>query len=373
MDDRNQEVFRRYDIRVYTTYKARGAIVLETDKGLKLLKNFGGSIAHVEFEQILKKHLVQQGYRNVDVYMPNLEGELVTQEYGQDKYVLKDWFVGEECNIKEPFDILEATSNLAMLHKRMRGVPVSEEQRLRNVQPNLHQLYEKRNRELKRVRTYIRNKRQKNKFELTYISNFQKFYAQALEASELLSTFSYDEMYQQAVDEVHVCHGNYTYHNVMMLRGTQPASTYPVRGEKETNKREYVYEKKISLSAAEITGKYEYSACTNFDRCNIGIQISDLYHFLRKAMEKNEWDIELGKMMVEQYHKIKPFTLSERKLLYVMLLYPEKFWKVSNFYYNGKKSWVPQRNIQKLLHLQEQFDEKEHFMKQLKCILYENE
>ena len=50
------------------------------------------------------------------------------------------------------------------------------------------------------------------------------------------------------------------------------------------------------------------------------------------------------------------------KLLYVLLLYPEKFWKITNFYYNGKKSWVPQRNIQKLIGIQEQMEMKKQFL-----------
>lgn len=35
----------------------------------------------------------------------------------------------------------------------------------------------------------------------------------------------------------------------------------------------------------------------------VGIQINDLYHFIRKTMEKNDWDISLGNKMIETYKK----------------------------------------------------------------------
>ena len=150
MDDRNQEVFRRYDIRVYTTYKARGAVVLETDHGLLLLKNFEGSTARVEFENAAKEFLIQQGYPNVDLYLRNVDGDLITEDFMGNKYVLKNWFVGEECNLKETSDIISATSNLAFMHSLMVDMVIDDELKQKNLQPSLFDLFEKRNRELKR-------------------------------------------------------------------------------------------------------------------------------------------------------------------------------------------------------------------------------
>jgi len=83
---------------------------------------------------------------------------------------------------------------------------------------------------------------------------------------------------------------------------------------------------------------------------------------MRKVMEKNDWDIDIGSMILDNYTRVLPIDKDELKLLYVLLLYPEKFWKITNFYYNGKKSWVPQRNIQKLIGIQEQMEMKKQFL-----------
>ena len=150
MDDRNQEVFRRYDVRVYTTYKARGAVVLETDKGLLLLRSFEGQTSRVEFENAVKEFMIQKGYSNVDLYLRNIDGDLITEDYMGNKYVLKSWFVGEECNLKETSDVMNATSNLAMIHTLMEGMPIDEDCLSHNLATNLFEQFEKRNRELKR-------------------------------------------------------------------------------------------------------------------------------------------------------------------------------------------------------------------------------
>ena len=118
-----------------------------------------------------------------------------------------------------------------------------------------------------------------------------------------------------------------------------------------------------SLSAAGLRGSIRANmATTNFDKACIGIQVTDLYQFMRKVMEKNDWDIDFGSMILDNYTRVLPIDKDELKLLYVLLLYPEKFWKITNFYYNGKKSWVPQRNIQKLIGIQEQMEMKKQFL-----------
>lgn len=48
--------------------------------------------------------------------------------------------------------------------------------------------------------------------------------------------------------------------------------------------------------------------------------------------------------------------------LYYRLAYPEKFWKIVNFYYNSGKAWIPQRNQEKLDKLLAQEQQKKNFL-----------
>ena len=53
------------------------------------------------------------------------------------------------------------------------------------------------------------------------------------------------------------------------------------------------------------------------------------------------------------------------RCLYYMFLYPEKYWKQINFYYNANKAWIPARNIEKLRSLEEQQPVRNRFLEQI--------
>ena len=108
-----------------------------------------------------------------------------------------------------------------------------------------------------------------------------------------------------------------------------------------------------------------YVAVTEFSRMHLGLQVEDLYHFLRKVMEKNDWDRALGRAMLEAYERVLPFGSLEKKCLYYLFLYPEKYWKQMNFYYNANKAWIPARNAEKLLGLKRQQEARMRFVNSL--------
>ncbi|BCJ92495.1 hypothetical protein acsn021_00640 [Anaerocolumna cellulosilytica] len=359
MEDRNLELLRQYNIKIYNTYRIRGAYIVETDKGLKLLKSLESSKSRVEFENTLLEYLTVQNYPYVDLYIKNSAGELITEDGAGNRFVLKNWFPGEECNLRNEADIADATTNLALLHSMLREVPLTKEQAEWSTYSNLTEVFDKRNRELKRVRGYIREKRKKNEFEICYLNCYDEFYEQSQQAAEILTNSNYEALMQEAIEHKYICHGNYTYHNVIMINTNQIGYS----NWKPSYQTEY-------LSAAGLRGKVNGNmATTNFDKACMGVQVIDLYQYLRKVMEKNEWDIDLGSRILDTYNQVLPIDKDELKLLYVLLLYPEKFWKITNFYYNGKKSWVPQRNIQKLIGIQEQKEKKKKFMERLEATL----
>lgn len=326
VDERNEELFRQYDLKVYNIYRVKGAQFIETNEGLKLLQAFRGSIKHIELEQLVKKHLANAGYSQVDFYVKNKDGQYYVQDSFGDKYVLKNWFSGEESSFKEKESIRMTAFHLGYLHSLLKNVEFEEQIYFHNLY-NLTETFSKHNRELKRVKSYIREKRQRNAFELCFLNAFDLFYEQGKQALQQLIHLEYEKIKQKALQEKQICHGNYTYHNLILTKSG--------------------------------------IATTNFERCGIGFPVFDLYYFMRKVMEKNEWNIELGTMILKEYTKEYTPIAEEYKLLYILLLYPEKFWKVTNHYFNNKKSWVSQRDIQKICNIQEQNKKKEQFLKEI--------
>jgi spore coat protein I len=87
---------------------------------------------------------------------------------------------------------------------------------------------------------------------------------------------------------------------------------------------------------------------TNFEKCHNDCQVADLYQFLRKVMEKHDWNINVAYRLVDEYDRLKPLEDDDIDMLVTLLSFPEKFWKIINQYYNAGKAWVPAKNIDKL-------------------------
>lgn len=357
MEDKFEEILAQYPIQIKSKKRVRGAILLETERGLSLLRSYNGYRSRLQTEEKIKQHLVDQGYPYVDQAIKNERDEFLTRDGAGNLWILRKWYTGRECDICEAQEVHLAAVHLAKLHgllvqplEKQTEQPVLEtadfesaEQEAENdgektdfSHPSLpieKPYFEKRNRELKRVHSYIRKKRRKNEMELALLDAFGYYYEQGCEAERIDAEEQvFRSLYQQSVEEELYVHGSYNYHN-LLLQGKRIATT-------------------------------------NFENSKAGIQILDLYGFLRKVMEKNGWQSSLGMEILDAYQEQRNLSGYERKLLYTLLLYPEKYWKQCNFYYNGKKSWTSRKNLDKLQRLQAQEAERRQFLESIKGVLF---
>lgn len=81
----------------------------------------------------------------------------------------------------------------------------------------------------------------------------------------------------------------------------------------------------------------------NFEKCQADGPIRDLYLLLRKLLEKSDWDCNRGEALLAAYESVRPLNPFERQDLFYRLSYPEKLWKIVNFYYNSGKAWIPEK------------------------------
>ncbi len=204
---------------------------------------------------------------------------------------------------------------------------------------DMTKIFEKRNRELKHVKSFLTKRKNKSPFEVRYLNCCAGFYEEAVSAARELEELDWQALFKENVLRGNVLHGNYTYHNILM--GGQPRQLA-----------------KCVVSSAKI-------ATVNFDKAVFGIQVCDLYQYMRKVMEKNNWQYPLGERILEAYEQVRALSMREKKLLAILLAYPEKFWKITNYYYNSRKSLIPQKNMEKLEMLLEQQAPKKEFLQKL--------
>lgn len=310
MNDRGTGVLEQYELKIYNSYRGRGVLICETDKGLKIVKELTISKERAEFQDKVLTRLRESGYKKVDCFIKNNQQEIVTLDKDNLPFIVKDWFEGKECNLKNEEEVSLAVKNLALLHILLEDESFCRWANLSN-EIDLETEYEKHNRELKRVRKFLREKHNKNDFELCFARNFEAFFTQGQEVLKALRNSSYKELRQECIKKGKIYHGDFNYHNILIASDKS-------------------------------------AAITNFDKCNLGIQIIDLYQLMRKALEKQNWNVRLGMKMIEEYEKVKKISKAEFENLYLQLSYPEKFWKIANYYYNSNKAWISGKSIEKL-------------------------
>ena len=81
-------------------------------------------------------------------------------------------------------------------------------------------------------------------------------------------------------------------------------------------------------------------------------------------LEKNNWNTGLGMDLICAYDRVRRLTAVELNYLYLYMAYPEKFWKLSNYYYTHNKAWISEKNTEKLQALIRQQEKWEAFGEQ---------
>ena len=117
MNDRAVSVLENYEIEVLRTWKGRGAMLCESDKGLLILKEYTGPKDKIIFQDALLKSISEQGFPSVERILKTQEGELIVYEQDRTPYILKTYFEGRECNVRDTKECIQAVKTLARLHK----------------------------------------------------------------------------------------------------------------------------------------------------------------------------------------------------------------------------------------------------------------
>lgn len=127
MNERYQEVLAQYEMEVLSVRKGRGSWICETDKGLKLLREYRGTVRRLEFEDQVLESIDTRGSLRVDRYVRNQEGALLSKAGDGTNYIMKECFPDRECNIRDNYEIRLGISRLAMLHGQLRQIQPREE------------------------------------------------------------------------------------------------------------------------------------------------------------------------------------------------------------------------------------------------------
>lgn len=318
VNDRYISLLENYEIDASRTWKGRGCVLCETNLGILILKEYTGHLDKCAFQDAVLHMIRESGFDHAETIIRNKEGNLLTGDQDGSLFILKTYFEGRECNVKDRNECALAMETLAKLHKvgkaddslppSGRSYTVEEE-------------FGKHNRELRRVRKFLKEKSQKTDFELYLMQCYDYFYQLAVQTAEEFAGCCQEEDFPSVV----ICHGDYQHHNLIITD--------------------------------------DVLNVINFEKCVPDRPVRDIYLFMRKLLEKSDWSAMVGFELLNAYEKEKKLEKEDYTQLYYRLAYPEKFWKIVNFYYNSGKAWIPGKNLEKLVKVHRQEREKNEFLK----------
>ena len=310
MNDKAVNVLEQYDMTVNRTFKGRGTIICDTDQGMRVLKEYRGRTEKLELLFQLQGKLKDS--LRTDTLIRTKEGALFVKDLDNSVYILEEQVEGKECSYKNEEDIVKACGAMAKLHLKFM-TPQSEKICVMPVFFYADEM-ERHTIECKRVRNYLRKLHNKTEFERALLKEYDYFLEKAVAVTRRAREESQAE-YEAYVNSngLH-CHGDYQYHNVIFGKGSGGA----------------------------------YTGIVNLEHFAHDAGARDFYLLFRKISEKCDWSLDMAQSMLDAYQNRRVFPPIEWRSLCLRLEYPEKFWKIINFYYNSRKSWMPNRNYDKL-------------------------
>ncbi|MBQ7972266.1 MAG: CotS family spore coat protein [Lachnospiraceae bacterium] len=325
MNDRAVSLLENYDFTVLRTYKGRGAILCETDRGLKIMKEYKAPAAKLALMDALLGNVKEMALVDVDAPVADREGNFICRDRDGISYVVKDYFEGRECSPRDTEDLRKCFRAMALLHTGLFYPREKTPEGLVRFDPEGE--FARQNALLRKIRKYLRERGNKTAFELALLGEYKRFEDLAEKTLTRLKQEDFTSFYEKVEREKSFIHGDCQYHNMLLEK--------------------------------------DKMAVINFEKCRWDSPVGDLANFLRKVLEKCRWDPATGRILLDEYEAVNPLSDSGKRQLFYRLAYPEKFRKVANSYYNSNKAFQSQVYMEKLGQICLLEEDKEKFLRKI--------
>ncbi len=292
---REFEIERQFDLKIEKIKPSKGIYFLKTNKGEMCLKKVSYGVQKLIFIYGAKEHLIKNGFDNIDRFYLNVENNPYAI-VNEDIYTLSQWIEGRECDFMNIDEVVKASNTLANLHIASRGYEPPEHSKLKSDLERWPSVMSKRIKSFDKMRDMVRKKGIKNDVDMIYLKNYEFYKNLAKEAYALFEVSKYYDICKIAEEEKSFCHHDYTHHNIVIDN-----------------------DEKFNV--------------VDFDYCKREIRSYDVANFITKVLKKNNWDIEICKNIIESYDKVSKLSDDEIFLIYGFLMFPQRFWRLSNRYF----------------------------------------
>jgi CotS family spore coat protein len=335
IEELKNNILNQYKLSIYEiesikfkdTDKQRAVFKVYTDKGPKCLKK-----VFYDKGNLLYIYSITEWLNANQINCPKFNNTISGHKYVNYKnnlFILTDWIEGRKCDYNNNEDIYKMADNLGRIHKCTKGfAPISgsktkiaDNTYYINYMKHFYQLLEFWN----RANFY------KDAFSDTYIELFDYNYNISKESIRIINSINFSLPLGDAVSNNSICHLDYVNKNIIF------------------DENNLIY-------------------TIDFDNAKLDYPVHDICYFLRRILKRDEtaWDFSLFKRTIESYENVRVLSYNEYLVILALLMFPQKYWKLSKDYFKNRKTCNPLPFIHAIKKIYEKQSEHELFCTSLK-------
>jgi len=300
MEDLNVKIlWDGYGLRYYGSTRTRTGLVCKTDKGMRELKKVRTRQNTIRFAHDVKECLYHNGFTTITRFYPTTDGQ-PCYACEHNIYVLEEMLPAQSLEEDSVDSFVQGAEALGRLHRYGKGVQ-SEFAKWDN--ERLPSQFEKRRIELAKIKRRIQKQGSYDAIDLLVLQHFDLYMEQTKTGEALLRDAQYQKQGKRAEAEGAFCHRSF-------------------KGER--------------LRLADNGQIY----VGGFEGCGCDVPLLDLASYLKRYMKKIGGTQSGVASILESYRKNCSLNEKQIMLLQALVIYPEKFLRLTNEYYNKRRACV---------------------------------
>lgn len=316
------KLFDCFDFLVEDAAPIRSVYILNTNKGMKILKKVDYSMEELDF-LYNSLNIIRNKYPYIINFRESLEGRPYVK-YEDGIYVVLDIIEGRDCIFENPLDLKKTAVSLSKLHEA--GEAVKFQNTSRNNLGRLLDKYEEKIRAMEKYKEIAGMHVNKSECDRLYLK-YADYYISCIK-----SAYNHIERsrYKELCSIKHtLCHHDLAHHNILI-------------------------------------GKDNNVYFIDFDYSVIDLPYHDISNIITKAIKHSEWDVDIANIIMEGYMENSEMSRDEIEVLYGYLLFPQDFYDIASNYYMRNRGWEEDEFRDKLKRKAEYREDREKFLEEFR-------
>ena len=295
-----------YGLKLLGDTRIRTGRICRTDKGYKELRKLNCDEKRALFMHNAKEHLFKNGFGSISRFVVAMDG-LPYYKTEEAIYVLEDYQETDYIDLTDEENLIKSIRLMAKFHNASEGFLA--EDGFYNYGKMIEQ-FEKRNRELNRIKKWIDRQSSKSSVDLIVMSHMNYYKDRAEVSKHMTNKDVYNKLISNDKNKKCFCHNNFKSETIMVKDGGD-------------------------------------LLLTGFEKCAYDCTVVDLAEFFRRYLKEPYAKIDMIYKMLEEYSKIRSISEYELQVLKGMIVFPKKFFKLCNQYYNKRRVFVSDAMLEK--------------------------